>query len=203
MTSFPPFPWRQILVLCCAVLILTALWAEAAQDRLADHVIRLHVLANSDSEADQSRKLVARDAVLLEARKLLSGEESIQEAARILAENLDPLAKAASQALTVCGCQDPVRVTLEPSWFPTRHYQGIALPAGTYQALRVVIGEGKGKNWWCMIYPSLCLSAVSETSVQAAGLNGSDYTLLTDAPYTLRFKAVEWWELCKHALSPS
>lgn len=92
-----------------------------------------------------------------------------------------------------------MKVSLEDEWFPTRQYEGGALPAGTYQALRVVIGSGEGKNWWCVVFPSLCLPAVTESSVQAAGLSGQDYALITEEsqPYVFKFKTLEWWGNCK------
>ena len=146
------FPWRRVLALFFAFLVCTALWAEATQAQLAEKVIRLHVLANSDS-----------------AR----------------------------------GYHYPVKVCLEETWFPTRQYENVSLPAGNYQALRVLIGEGAGKNWWCVVFPSLCLSAVTEESLQTAGLSHQEYALISEEsqPYTIRFKAVEWWEACKHWFS--
>ena len=197
------FPWRKILALFCAGLVCCALWAEAAQTRVADHVIRLHVLANSDSKNDQALKFSVRDAVLKQTQILLSGRESVQEAADILSRNLRPLTQTAVQALLRQGCDDPVQVRLESAWFPTRYYQGVALPAGTYQALRVIIGTGAGHNWWCMVFPSLCLPAVTESSLETAGLSQKDCALLTedDLSCTLKFKTVEWWSLCKHRLA--
>ena len=194
--------WRKLLALFCAGLVCCALWAEAAQTRVAEHVIRLHVLANSDSEADQALKLQVRDQVLKQTQVLLSGRESVQEAAEILSHHLASLTQTAAQTLAAHGSEAPVSVRLESAWFPTRYYQGLALPAGTYQALRVVIGAGAGKNWWCMVFPSLCLPAVTESSLETAGLSPRDCALLTedDLGCTIKFKTVEWWSLCKHHL---
>ena len=193
------FPWRRVLPILCALLVCTALWAEAEQAELAEKVIRLHVVANSDSDADQALKLQVRDAVLDETNTLLSGRESAQEAASILQENLVDLGYKASETVFQEGYNYQVQVSLEDTWFPTRQYEGGSLPAGTYQALRVVIGEGEGKNWWCVVFPALCLPAVTEQSVQAAGLSGQDYALITEEsqPYVFKFKALEWWGRCK------
>lgn len=193
------FPWRRVLPILCALLVCTALWAEAEQTELADKVIRLHVVANSDSDADQALKLRVRDAVLDETNTLLSGRESAQEAASILRENLTKLGCTAAETVFQEGYPYSVKVSLEDEWFPTRQYEGGALPAGTYQALRVVIGSGEGKNWWCVVFPSLCLPAVTESSVQAAGLSGQDYALITEEsrPYVFKFKTLEWWGNCK------
>ncbi len=198
-----PFPWRRVLPILCALLVCTALWAEAEQGALADKVIRLHVVANSDTEADQALKLRVRDAVLDETNTLLTGQESAQEAARILQENLTALGGIAAETVFQAGYPYSVRVSLEDTWFPTRQYEGGALPAGTYQALRVVIGSGEGQNWWCVVFPALCLPAVTESSVQAAGLSGPDYALITEEsqPYVFKFKALEWWGTWKGWLS--
>lgn len=195
----PDLPWRRVLPILCALLICTALWAEAQQEELADKVIRLHVVANSDSDADQALKLQVRDAVLTETNTLLSGRESAQEAASILRENLTGLGQTAAETVLQAGYPYSVKVSLEDEWFPTRQYQGGALPAGTYQALRVVIGSGEGKNWWCVVFPALCLPAVTEESVQAAGLDRRDYALITEEsqPYVFQFKTLEWWGTCK------
>lgn len=197
------FPWRRVLALFFACLVCTALWAEAAQAQLAEKVIRLHVLANSDTEADQTLKLQVRDKILAQTNELLAGQESAAEAAAILRENLEPLAQTAAREIAARGYDYPVEVRLEKTWFPTRRYEDVSLPAGNYQALRVLIGAGEGHNWWCVVFPSLCLPAVSEGAVETAGLNHQDYALISEAsqPYVIRFKTVEWWESCKHWLS--
>lgn len=198
-----PFSWRQLLALLVACLVCTALWAEAAQAQLADHVIRLHVLANSDTQADQELKLQVRDAVLARTDAILAGQDSADQAAALLRAHLDDLAQTAEEEIQARGYAYPVEVRLEETWFPTRTYENVSLPAGNYLALRVLIGQAEGQNWWCVVFPSLCLSAVTETSLQAAGLTHGDYALISDEDqgYQIRFKAVEWWQTCKHWLS--
>lgn len=195
--------WRRAAALLAAFLVCTALWAEAAQAQLADHVIRLHVLANSDSQEDQALKLQVRDAVLAHADALLAGQKQADQAALLLQENLDALAQTARAEVLAQGYDYPVEVRLEETWFPTRTYDTISLPAGNYLALRVLIGQAEGQNWWCVVFPSLCLSAVTETSLQAAGLSHGDYALISeeDQAYHIRFKAVEWWQTWKHWLA--
>ena len=197
------FPWRQALALFLVFLVCTCLWAEAEQTALAEKVIRLHVLANSDSQADQALKLRVRDRVLAGARPLLAQASNAGEAEVLLSGQLSYLTALARQEVLRQGYDYPVDGTLEDVWFPTRAYDAAALPAGTYRALRVVIGSGEGHNWWCVVFPSLCLPAVSETALQAAGLSEGDVALITeDAPaYVFRFKTVEWWESLKHTLS--
>ena len=197
------FPWRQALALFLLFLAFTALWAQAQQAGLSEKVLRLHVVANSDTAADQALKLKVRDRVLETTRPLLEGVGNAKEAEAVLAQNLPVLTAAARRELTARGSSDPVSVTLEDAWFPTRTYGAAALPAGTYRALRVVIGAGEGHNWWCVVFPSLCLPAVSETSLQTAGLSDEDIALVTEESprYVFRFKSIEWWESLKHSLS--
>lgn len=195
-----PFSWRHLVALLVACLVCTALWAEAAQTQLADHVIRLHVLANSDTQADQDLKLQVRDAVLARTDAILADQDSADQAAALLQAHLDDLAQTAEAEIQAQGYDYPVEVRLEETWFPTRTYENVSLPAGNYLALRVLIGQAEGHNWWCVVFPSLCLTAVTETSLQAAGLTHDDYQLISeeDQPYQIRFKTVELWQTCKH-----
>lgn len=196
------FPWRRVLALFVACLVCTALWAEATQVRLASQVIRLHVLANSDSEEDQALKLEVRDRVLETTSALLAGETEPQAAAVLLDQHLDDIAQTAAQEISAQGYDDRVEVRLEQTWFPTRQYQGISLPAGNYLALRVLIGAAEGHNWWCVVFPNLCLPAVSERALEASTLTPGQISLLQEeeTSYVFRFKALELWQSLKHRL---
>lgn len=196
------FPWRRVLALFVACLVCTALWAEATQVRLASQVIRLHVLANSDSEEDQALKLEVRDRVLETTSALLAGETEPQAAAVLLDQHLDDIAQTAAQEISAQGHDDRVEVRLEQTWFPTRQYQGISLPAGNYLALRVLIGAAEGHNWWCVVFPNLCLPAVSERALEASTLTPGQISLLQEeeTSYVFRFKALELWQSLKHRL---
>lgn len=196
------FPWRRVLALFVACLVCTALWAEATQVRLASQVIRLHVLANSDSEEDQALKLEVRDRVLETTSALLAGETEPQAAAVLLDQHLDDIAQTAAQEISAQGHDDRVEVRLEQTWFPTRQYQGISLPAGNYLALRVLIGAAKGHNWWCVVFPNLCLPAVSERALEASTLTPGQISLLQEeeTSYVFRFKTLEFWQSLKHRL---
>lgn len=191
-----------MLALFVACLVCTALWAEATQVRLASQVIRLHVLANSDSEEDQALKLEVRDRVLETTSALLAGETEPQAAAVLLNQHLDDIAQTAAQEISAQGHDDRVEVRLEQTWFPTRQYQGISLPAGNYLALRVLIGEAEGHNWWCVVFPNLCLPAVSERALEASTLTPGQISLLQEeeTSYVFRFKALELWQSLKHRL---
>ena len=195
-------PWRRVLALFVACLVCTALWAEATQVRLASQVIRLHVLANSDSEEDQALKLEVRDRVLETTSDLLAGETEPQAAAILLNQHLEDIAQTAAQEISAQGHDDRVEVRLEQAWFPTRQYQGISLPAGNYLALRVLIGAAEGHNWWCVVFPNLCLPAVSERALETSTLTPGQISLLQEeeTSYVFRFKALELWQSLKHRL---
>lgn len=184
----------SLLVALAAVL----LWGAASlhrQDALQEKLVRLHVIANSDSEDDQAMKLRARDAVLAQATALLEQSADRAEAMARLEESLPRLEKAAYDA---CGGVYPVEASLGMAEFPRKEYDGFALPAGEYMALRVVIGEGAGQNWWCVVYPPLCTAAASDLSRTAldAGLTEDDLSLITGDGdgYVLRFRSLELWE---------
>ena len=198
--------WELALLLGLAAALLLGLWLEREQSDLADSVLRLHVLANSDSETDQTLKLKVRDRVLAEAESILPEGASLEEAERRLEENLPRLAAASAEVVAQEGYDYPVSASLEETWFPTKEYEDFALPAGRYQALRIVIGEGEGQNWWCVVFPPLCLGSVSETTRERAleaGMNEQQVALLTGESegYVVKFKVLELWDQLKAALS--
>ena len=198
--------WELALLLGLAAALLLGLWLEREQSDLADSVLRLHVLANSDSESDQTLKLKVRDRVLAEAETILPEGASLEEAERRLEENLPRLAAASAEVVAQEGYDYPVSASLEETWFPTKEYEDFALPAGRYQALRIVIGEGEGQNWWCVVFPPLCLGSVSETTRETAleaGMNEQQVALLTGESegYVVKFKVLELWDQLKAALS--
>ncbi|MGN1003614.1 MAG: stage II sporulation protein R [Oscillospiraceae bacterium] len=205
--SVPQLHWWELtLLLGFAAALLLGLWLEREQSDLADSVLRLHVLANSDSEADQALKLKVRDRVLAEAEAILPDGTTLEEAERMLEENLPRLAAAGAEVVAREGYDYPVSASLEETWFPTKEYEDFSLPAGRYQALRVVIGEGEGQNWWCVVFPPLCLGSISESTQEIAlesGLSEQQVSLLTGESegYVVKFKALELWEKIKLAFS--
>ncbi|WP_297289709.1 stage II sporulation protein R [uncultured Flavonifractor sp.] len=199
--------WELALLLGVAFAALAGVWLDRSQAALADQVIRLHVLANSDSEADQALKLKVRDKVLGVAADYFVPGATLEETRATLTDHLANIAAAGAQQVAEEGYQYPVTVSLEDNyWFPTKQYTDFALPAGEYTALRVVIGEGAGQNWWCVLFPPLCLGSVSETAAQTAlsdGFTPDQVSLITgeDEGYVVKFKAIELWEQFQHWLS--
>lgn len=162
-------------------------------------VIRLHVLANSDREEDQALKLKVRDAIVRKTAEILSGCASAEEAEERLTEAQGSITACAEQALRAEGSGQGVTVMLCTEQYPTKEYGGFRLPQGTYTSLRVLIGEGEGHNWWCVLYPSLCLSASlgeTEDAFLAAGFSPDQIRVLTDTDrkqYVVRFRILEWF----------
>ena len=192
---------RTVVLLCTVALLFAALLILPIHGEAAvyDRVIRLHVLANSDSAEDQALKLKVRDAVLLRTQELLSGAKTREEAAAILGANLDAVRDAAVAAVAQNGADATVSVSLGKERYPTKQYEKLAFPAGEYLSLQVKLGSAKGQNWWCVLFPPLCLSAASaeketEAAFLAAGLTGEQYRMIADTDstkYRLRFKILE------------
>ena len=175
---------------------------------IQEDVLRLHILANSDSEEDQALKLLVRDAVLERATALLEQTESRAEAEALLRESLPELETIAEETVRANGYSYAVTAELEDTSFPTKEYDGFSLPAGEYLALRILIGEGAGQNWWCVVFPPLCLGSVTETveeTAAGAGLTEGQVSLITgeDQGYVVKFRAIELLEEFKGWLAGS
>ena len=183
---------RKMEALCasllfCLLLSLGAGWAQSQltiADQLAADTLRLHIRADTDSVRDQSAKLAVRDAVLALTDEACPAD-SRADARAWAAENLVRFELTARQTLAALGIRAPVKACLVNMYFPTRRYDGGALPAGRYDALRIDLGAGKGRNWWCVLYPGLCRSACGSYAQPAE----ND---LVCGNYILRLRLVEW-----------
>ena len=157
---------RMLLCFCCAVLfaaMLTDLLPTAGEETISDRFIRLHVLANSDSEDDQALKLRVRDAVIdCIASRGGNNVGNVSEAEALFRASLPEIEAAAESVIADAGYDYPCTAVLTKESYPARTYGDVTLPAGTYRSLRVLIGEAEGHNWWCVLFPPLCLSLASE-----------------------------------------
>ena len=194
--------WELALMLGVTLALILGAWLGGEQRALADQVVRLHVIANSDSAEDQALKLAVRDGVLSRAEALYPPDATLDQARAALAGHLDELAAAGQAVVDAHGGTDRVTAQLTRCWFPTKTYTDFALPAGAYTALRIEIGAGGGQNWWCVVFPPLCLGSVSETTQETAleaGLTENQVSLMTgeDEGYVVKFKAVELLEQFK------
>lgn len=159
------------------------------QQVLSEDVIRLHVVANSDSAEDQALKLLVKDAVVEKLEEMMGSVQNAEEAKAFLSENLNQIREIAEQQIRQVGLSDEVTVALTQEIFDTRTYETFSLPAGVYESLRIVIGNGAGENWWCVVFPSLCMPQES-LEVEAAGAGFSDTltdTLQQEDGYEIRF----------------
>lgn len=186
------------MIACGAALcfILICFSAEQAQSRIADSVIRLHIIANSDSKEDQTLKLSVRDFVLArygEELKAVSRKDALEKIYDLLPQILREVSDF---------CGQKVSVSVGESAFPTKQYGSFSLPKGNYLALKIILGEGKGKNWWCVMYPPLCFedaAKVTNREKLKEILTKDEYNMICAKKGTVfyKFKAVELWESLK------
>ena len=195
--------FKKILTLSivAALLLLgVGLLPVHGEEEIYNKVVRLHVLANSDSEEDQAVKLAVRDAILDVTIPLLQDCDTREEAVRLLEENQSLFIKAAQTVLREHGFDDAVSIEMGLEDYPTRTYDSLCFPAGEYISMRVSLGEGEGQNWWCCLFPPLCLGAATEKEQAAedacisVGFTPTQYKIITetqDTTYYLRFKILE------------
>ena len=189
-----------VTLVLCAVLLFVGLLPVHGEAAIYDTVVRLHVLANSDSEEDQALKLEVRNAVLEVTTPLLADCKTQEEAANALNANREAIQAAAEGVIREAGRDDAVTLLLDTEDYPKRNYDSFCFPAGSYLSLRVCIGEADGQNWWCCLFPPICLgtSTVSPDEAEDAfisvGLTPSQYKIITETEkpvYKVRFKLLE------------
>jgi stage II sporulation protein R len=191
------------------ILVFTiASYADGTQADLADNFVRLHVIANSDTQKDQTLKLKIRDQIITEANKLFIKCENINDTKTVINNNMDFLEEIALNEIKSNGENYDVSINLGTFYFPTKEYGNMVLPAGEYEALKIIIGEGKGKNWWCVMFPPLCfvdathgeMSAEVKTDLKN-NLSKEEYALISEANENLnvkvKFKIIEIWNNSK------
>ena len=166
----------------------------AACGQLPRDVVRLHVVANSNGAEDQAVKLLVRDAVLEEAARWYQGAGSMEEASSQLCTHLQSIAGAARQVQGEQGVGYSATAQMTEMYFPTRDYGDFRLPAGRYRTLRVTLGEGAGKNWWCVVFPSLCLPAATQEEALLTLPEGERQVVEGGQDVQVKLKAVELWE---------
>ena len=191
--------WRRLGILALAAGALT--WGAGLlrdSKALEENLVRLHVVANSDSQEDQNLKLQVRDAIVEQLNGVMEELDSAQEAKEFLAEHLGELEDTANRVLQQAGSHLKAQVSLALEEFPTRVYDTFQLPAGLYEALRVTIGEGAGHNWWCVLYPNLCFMDSVHAIVPKEGKEELR-SVLTDEEYAMIVKGtpvkIKWFFL--------
>lgn len=180
-------------------IIFSVISFGAECNEIRDSVIRLHILANSDSEQDQQVKLKVRDALLECGSELFGGTVNIDNAEECLSKERELLVNKANEVLAENGFEYEAEIYLTEEYFQTREYENFTLPAGEYLALKVILGKGEGHNWWCVMFPPLCIPAAAKRTDTEIIL-GKDGTEIISNPvkYEMRFKIVEIIEELKN-----
>lgn len=187
--------WEGAALGALCLTLLAACWAQERQTELEDNLIRLHVIAVSDAPEEQALKLRVRDAVLACLAPMLDGVTEREEAEERLTAHLDGIAAAAEEASE----GRTVRVLIGPAAYPATSFPGGTLPAGRYESLRVILGEGEGHNWWGLLFPQLALPAAEGGMQETMALDS--FRLLTDQEgYEIRFRVLELWAEMKNRL---
>ncbi len=191
---------KLIISSSLALIITTAIAIVPFSERcesIRGRVFRLHILANSDENFDQELKLKIRDRLLEVSETLFENAETKEEAIEISKENIELLRSEAEKVIIQNGYDYPVTVTVGKAYFGTREYKNFTLPAGEYEALKVVIGKGEGKNWWCVMFPALCIPSSTDTIEDA--LEKKDAEIVKGGvKYKPAFKLIEIFEDIKH-----
>ncbi len=181
-----------VLALILAGMALTIPFFDSCEELYSD-VMRIHILANSDSAADQSLKLAVRDRVLEACSRYYDGCSGKDEALDITRSHIGEIEAAAEREIRRRGFDYPVSARIVTDDFDTRFYGSFTMPAGRYDALRLTIGDGAGKNWWCVMYPSLCVGAASADDMKEE-LDRGEYRVVTSDRFDFRFRLVEYFE---------
>ena len=190
---------KLLIKSACVAFVLTVIYSmipfQAECADISEEVFRLHILANSDSEEDQNLKLKVRDKVLKYTESLFEKAQSKEEAENIISDNLQSISNTAYREVLNNGCDYTVKAEITNMYFTTRYYENYTLPSGMYDALRITIGEGKGHNWWCVMYPSICISTEEEQDEKAKEVfDEQQYDIVKNEQFQYKFKIVEIFE---------
>lgn len=181
--------WEASLLLALCFSLCLGTWAQAKQSSLSSSLVRLHVIAVSDDEYEQALKLRVRDGVLSYISPKLRDVKSAQQAQEIIKSELDGIKAAAESSAE----GRSIEVTLSQEYYPTRNYEKFSLPAGKYQSLRVILGEGEGHNWWCVVFPPLCISAAEQEQAVESMSEDMRGIVTEEDGCEYKFRILELW----------
>ena len=197
---------KKIKISICVSMIVAIIFsicsfAKTSQEIRSD-VLRLHVIANSDSSVDQNLKIRLRDFLLEEGKSIFDGSVNVENAVEKIKPQIPALEKSAKEFIQASGFDYDVKISLSREYFTTRTYETVTLPAGRYLALRVVIGAGEGHNWWCVMFPPMCVPAADKKDEIENIFTEDEIKLVESSPkYEIRFKVVEICEEIKESLN--
>ena len=184
--------FSSLLILLATLMI--AVFPNEDEARIYEDTLRLHILANSDSEDDQNLKLEVRDRLLDKYSAALSSAEGKEAATESISLLLTDIERDAESWVREAGYSYDVTASLGEEWYDTREYGEYALPKGRYTSLRIIIGEGEGRNWWCVMYPPLCTEIATERAPSddaLCGYSDGEIKIITGGSYTVKFKILE------------
>lgn len=192
---------RGVLVgLICAVILSFARF-DARCDELRESVLRLHILANSDTTEDQRLKIKVRDNILKVTSKSFESAESLEDAIDIAESDMDKIINTAQKTIKDEGFNYTVSANIERNFFENRIYDDFTLPAGVYNSLTIRIGKAEGHNWWCVVFPGVCLPAAEKDTLEKAVSNDSAKVAKNASKYKISFKTAEIYEKIKHKIT--
>lgn len=193
--------YLSIALICALIscLMLSMVGFRNSCQEMYDNIIRIRIIANSDSKEDQQLKINIRDGVLDWSKELFGDTNSFEDAIKITSDNLDALGSVAQNIVNEQGYNYAVSVDFRDEFFDTRVYDGFTLPAGTYKTAVFTVGEGQGENWWCVIFPQVCVGACSGKLEDSLSKSSSDYAYNAEN-YVIKFKTVEIFEKVKKYL---
>lgn len=191
---------KKLFVFVPLFLVFTVIFtlitpAVAMSEDISTKVFRLHILANSDSEGDQKLKLKVRDKILSVSDKMYNNCATVDDAVNTAKNNIDLFESTAAKVIIDNGYTYPVKAYVTKEYFDTRKYDNFTLPAGEYDSLKIEIGSAKGHNWWCVMFPSVCISGCVDDFDKL--LSNDEIKMITDGKYKYKFKVVEVYEKIK------
>lgn len=187
-----------LLGLILSIIISSFSAFAASCEDVRSEVLRLHILANSDSNEDQELKLSVRDAILEHSGELFNGATTLNLAVEKAQSSLSEIERIAKEEIALQGYTYDVKAYICDMYFETRKYEDITMPAGRYKALRIEIGKAKGKNWWCVLFPALCIPAAQENAQIQDVLSSEEIDTVTSPKYEAKFAIVEFFERLKN-----
>ena len=206
--TYTPFKERRDRIFLVSLVIAFVLYLafsityfSSVSGEIRENVVRLHILAESNSEIDQQVKLKVRDALLKKNTELLSSKVTPENAEEYFENSKEELEKCANEVLKENGFNYTAKITLGKEYYTTRTYEDLTFPAGTYTSVKVVLGSGEGKNWWCVMFPSMCIPAATKNKTLDSAVSSSSAEVAKNAPqYEMRFKTIEIIESIKQKL---
>ena len=188
--------WEVALIFGFIIAVVACLQGGLKANAISEKLIRLHVIANSDNQYDQELKLKVRDEIIPIISEITKKSENISEARESILSNFETIKAEAEEVIAKNGYDYSVNISLERAYYPSKDYDNFALPAGEYDGLKIIIGEGAGQNWWCVLFPPLCIPVAEETMIETAtknGLSKDDIAFITEDGYCykIKFKTAE------------